>query len=268
MRADQFLVANGYLPSREQAKKQIVSGDVLCDGKPIRKPSEEIPDGAHTVEIRNPMRYVGRGGWKLEAAIKRFSMDISGLTALDIGASTGGFTDCLLQHGAKHVFAVDAGEGQLAEKLRSDPRVTSMEHCNARYLTAAQIGRRVPLIVMDVSFISATCILPVFPELLEDGGEAVLLIKPQFEVGRAMIGKGGIVKDPRAHRAAVERVLEAGVRLGLVPTDLCRSPVTGGDGNVEFLIRFRKETGCLSRVDEATVRAVTEKQWSGEESSV
>ena len=238
MRADLYLARNGFAPSREAAKRLIAEGCVTLDGKLLQKPSEEIADGEHLADVRNPLRYVGRGGLKLEAALHAFGMTVTGWTAADIGASTGGFTDCLLQHGAERVFAVDSGVGQLAEQLRADPRVTLLERCNARYLSAEQLGGRVRLIVMDVSFISATCILPRFPELLAEDGEAVCLIKPQFEVGRSMIGKGGIVRDPAAHRAAIERVIGSGRSVGLCPDGLIPSPVTGGDGNREFLVHF------------------------------
>lgn len=236
MRADVYLVANGYVSSRQTAKKLIEQGNAKIDGRTVRKPSEEIGEGAHTVELQNPLRYVGRGGLKLDGALDAFGIDPTGMVAADIGASTGGFTDCLLQRGASHVYAVDSGEGQLAEVLLRDARVTSMERCNARYLTWEQLGERVDLIVMDVSFISATYLLPRFPELLKPRGRAVCLVKPQFEVGRSMVGKGGIVKDRRAHRLAVERVITAAKEARLTPVDLIPSPIEGGDGNREFLL--------------------------------
>lgn len=209
------------------------------DGKKITKSSYQIEDGEHEIVVENDLAYVSRGGLKLEAALDAFLPKIDGLIALDIGASTGGFTDCMLARGANKVFAVDSGSGQLAKALREDPRVISMERFNARTITPADIGgEKVDLIVMDVSFISATYIIPQFEALLKENGHAVCLIKPQFEVGRAMLGKGGIVKDPKAHRAAVERVMASGIASGLKPTGLIPSPVTGGDGNREFLICF------------------------------
>lgn len=238
MRADVYLTVNGHTSSREQAKRLISDGCVTVDGRPLRKPSEEIPEGEHWVEVRNPMPYVGRGGLKLEAALDAFGLDVTGLSVLDIGASTGGFTDCLLRRGAVRVWAVDAGSGQLAPALREDPRVVSLEHCNARFLTSEQLGETVGLIVMDVSFISATCILPRFPELLQSPADAVCLIKPQFEVGRSMIGKGGIVRSSAAHRFAVERVVNAAREVGLRPANLIPSPIAGGDGNREFLLHL------------------------------
>ncbi len=239
MRADLFLVTKGYAVSRQQAKLLISNGWVSQNGKLILKPSESLSESDGPIEIRQLPPFVGRGGEKLEAAILAFGVDVNEVTAVDIGASTGGFTDCLLQHGAKRVFAVDSGEGQLAEKLRSDSRVISLERCNARDLSFETIGEKVSLIVMDVSFISATYIIPRFPGLLNFDGEAICLIKPQFEVGRALVGKKGIVKDPSAHRLAIERVVQSGKETGLTPVGLISSPIEGGDGNREFLIDFQ-----------------------------
>lgn len=239
MRADVYLTEQGYAPSRRRAQELIESGSVTVDGKVVKKSSTAIEEGEHVVTVEDQLAYVSRGGLKLEAALDAFLPDIAGMTALDIGASTGGFTDCMLSRGAVRVYAVDAGVGQLAKKLREDPRVISREHLNARALSPGDInGERVDLIVMDVSFISATYILPQFPSLLKEGGYAICLIKPQFEVGKSMLGKGGIVKDPKAHRAAVERVMQGGIQAGLTPVGLIPSPVTGGDGNREFLICF------------------------------
>ena len=177
---------------------------------------------------------------------------------MDIGASTGGFTDCLLQRGAARVCAVDSGAGQLAEKLERDRRVTSLEHTNARDLTVDQIGgEAVDLIVMDVSFISATYILPRFTALLKRNGRAICLIKPQFEVGRSLLGKGGIVKDPEAHRYAVERVFETARSVGLTPVGLIASPIEGGDGNREFLAYFINQTDADGEVTDNTITRVT-----------
>ena len=258
MRADVYLTENGYAPSRRRAQIIIESGSVCVDGIPIRKAAQEISDGAHEVTLTDPIPYVSRGGLKLEAALDAFGASPEGLVALDIGASTGGFTDCLLQRGALRVYAVDAGEGQLAPKLQADARVISREHLNARELAPSDIGETVDLIVMDVSFISATYILPRFSALLSEGGRAICLIKPQFEVGKAMLGKGGIVKDPAAHRYAVERVCAAATAEGLIPTALIPSPVVGGDGNREFLVLLSKEprSVCLTAGD---IRKITGK---------
>ena len=239
MRADVYLTEYGYASSRRRAQELIEGGFVTVDGKVVKKSSVSIEEGDHMVTVEDPLAYVSRGGLKLEAALDAFLPDIVGMTALDIGASTGGFTDCMLSRGVDRVYAVDAGVGQLAKKLQADPRVISREHLNARAISTDDIGgERVDLIVMDVSFISATYILPRFPLLLKDGGVAICLIKPQFEVGKSMLGKGGIVKDPKAHRIAVERVMQGGILSGLTPVGLIPSPVTGGDGNREFLICF------------------------------
>ena len=224
----------------------------------LKKASEEISETDHAVEISNRLPYVGRGGPKLEGALDVFALSVEGVSALDVGASTGGFTDCLLQRGARRVCAVDSGAGQLAQTLRQDDRVVSIENCNARYLTADQIGGVVDLIVMDVSFISASLIIPRFPDLLGDRGDAICLIKPQFEVGKSMIGKGGIVKDRRAHKFAVERVIESGRAVGLRPVGLIPSPITGGDGNREFLVWFAKGRENLPEVGEREISRVTD----------
>ena len=257
MRADLYLTVNGHASGRQLAKKLIEGGNVRVDGRVIRKASEDISEGAHLVEVQNPMRYVGRGGFKLEAALDAFGILPDGKIAIDIGASTGGFTDCLLQRGAAHVWAVDSGEGQLAEKLRTDDRVTSIEHCNARYLEQDRIGAAVDLIVMDVSFISATYLIPRFPMLLKERGEAVCLIKPQFEVGRQSIGKGGIVKDRKAHRYAVERVLSAAKEVGMMPIGLIPSPITGGDGNREFLVHLARGASEEAMLSDDMIPKVT-----------
>ena len=258
MRADVYLTQHGYVSSRNLAKQMIEEGNVTVDGKLLKKASEEISDIPHEVLVQNTPVYVGRGGLKLEAALDAFAINTNGIFALDIGASTGGFTDCLLQRGAARVCAVDSGAGQLAPTLCKDPRVHSIENCNARYLTAETVGGVADLIVMDVSFISASLILPQFPSLLRDGGEAVCLIKPQFEVGKSYVGKGGIVKDKKAHRMAIDRVLEAGEGVGLTPIGLIPSPITGGDGNREFLVWFVKGDSKRPRVSDGEIRRMTE----------
>ena len=258
MRADVYLTENGYAPSRRRAQIIIESGSVRVDGILVKKAAQEISEGGHEVTLTDPIPYVSRGGLKLEAALDAFGVSPHGLVALDIGASTGGFTDCLLQRGAIRVYAVDAGEGQLAQSLRSDPRVVSREHLNARELTFADVGERVDLIVMDVSFISATYILPRFSALLGEGGRAICLIKPQFEVGKTMLGKGGIVKDRAAHRYAVERVCASATAEGLVPTALIASPVEGGDGNREFLVLLSTDSQAVA-LTAGDIRRITDK---------
>lgn len=248
MRADVYLMQYGYVGSRSRAAKLIGEGAVLLDGMPVTKVSETVDETLpHTVTVTDTLPYVGRGGLKLEHALDAFGISCSNRTALDIGASTGGFTDCMLQRGAAHVFAVDAGSGQLSATLREDRRVTNIENCNARYLMAEQLGERFPakgvsLCVMDVSFISQTLILPRLLPLLCDGADVVTLIKPQFEAGKAQVGKGGLVRSDAARRDAVVRVLDCAQALGLLPVGLTTSPIRGGDGNLEYLLHLKKES--------------------------
>lgn len=254
MRADVYLTQFGYAPSRSRAAAMIQEGAVIIDGVTVEKVSESIDETReHTVTLGEIIPYVGRGGLKLQGALDAFSVDCQGKYALDVGASTGGFTDCLLQHGASHVFAVDAGSGQLAPQLCRDARVTNIENCNARCLAASTLGEKfpadgVPLCVMDVSFISQTLILPALVPLLCNGADVITLIKPQFEVGRAQIGKGGIVRTDAARKDAIQRVAACAEALGLCPTGLILSPIRGGDGNVEYLIHLKKLTDAARAV--------------------
>jgi 23S rRNA (cytidine1920-2'-O)/16S rRNA (cytidine1409-2'-O)-methyltransferase len=256
MRADLYLSQNGYAQSRQRARLLIEEGCVQIDGEAVKKPSQEISEEVHTVEVREVLPYVGRGGLKLEAALDAFSLDVRDALCLDVGASTGGFTDCLLKRGARFVTAVDSGSDQLAPALREDPRVCSLERKNARELTLAEIGEPVDLIVMDVSFISATYLIPSFPAWMKPEASAVILIKPQFEVGRSMLGKGGIVKDPKAHRMAVERVLESAAACGLIPVGLIPSPIKGGDGNREFLVCMTQDREGILPLRAEQIRAI------------
>ena len=235
MRLDIYLTERGLADSRAKAKRSIEAGAVTVNGTVVTRPSFEIKDEVQIV-IREE-RFVGRGGEKLAAALELFGIDPSGLRALDIGASTGGFTDCLLQNGAAAVVAVDAGFGQLHPRLCADPRVTNIEKYNARDLSPDDVGR-VDLAVMDVSFISQTYILPRIPAVLKDGGRAVTLIKPQFEAGRAALNKNGLVKSARDRVLAIRRVLAAAAECGLACRGLAPSPILGGDGNEEFLAYF------------------------------
>ena len=262
MRADLFLTEKGYISSRKKAQTLIDEGKVSIDGRIVKKASQPIDEGEHTVEIMqsDEVRFVGRGGLKLEAALDAFGIDAKGKVALDIGASTGGFTDCLLQRGATKVYAVDAGVGQLAASLLSNPAVISIEKMNARNLLPEHIDNtRADLIVMDVSFISATYIIPQFPALMNESGEAVCLVKPQFEVGRAMIGKGGIVRDPLAHAAAIDRVCTSAEGVGLYPIAIIPSPIEGGDGNREFLLHLVRQEGRGEVLTDAQISKVTTK---------
>ena len=233
-RLDQLLVERGLAESRERARALILAGKVTVDGRKVDKAGQAVPVDA-AIEVAEPLRYVSRGGYKLERALDHFRIDVCGKVCLDIGASTGGFTDCLLQRGAARVHAVDTGAGQIAWKLRTDPRVALHERLNARYLKFDDIGERVDLAVIDVSFISVTLILPAVATLLAEGGEMVILVKPQFEVGRGQVGKGGIVRDPKLHEAACAKVREAVEALGF-RAEIIESPLLGAEGNREFLL--------------------------------
>ena len=237
IRLDVMLTERGLAESREKAQALVLAGEVLINGVKAQKPGQSVSADADLQVLRRPP-YVSRGGQKLEAAIDRFQIKVSGRICLDVGASTGGFTDCLLQRGAARVHIVDVGSGQLDWKLRSDPRVVLHERLNARYLRYKDIGEPVHLAVCDVSFISVTLILPALPPLLQPDAEMVILVKPQFEVGRDQIGKGGIVRDPALHSSACERV-ENVVRQMNYKTDIIESPILGAEGNKEFLLYAR-----------------------------
>jgi len=233
-RLDRLLVDRALAESREKAQALIMAGEVLVDGQKASKPGQTV-DEASRLEVLARPPYVSRGGFKLAAALDRFGIDVAGKACLDIGASTGGFTDVLLQRGAARVHAVDVGAGQLAWKLRGDPRVVLHEGLNARELTFGDIGEPVDLITCDVSFISVTLILPAAAPLLQPDGRMVILIKPQFEVGKGQVGKGGIVRDPDLHRQACQRVETAVRGLGF-ETQIMDSPILGAEGNKEFLL--------------------------------
>ena len=240
MRIDAYPTSAGYVTGREKAKELIAAGGVALNGKTVRKPSETVTEqDSVTVDDSLAPKYVGRGGLKLEAALHAFSLDVTGLTCVDIGASTGGFTDCLLMNGARRVFAVDCGSGQLAPKLLADARVVPMENFNARTLDRSHLGEACDLAVMDVSFISQTLLYGAVTRVLKPQGLLVSLIKPQFEVGRAKLGKHGIVRDEAARLEAMAAVTEAARRSGLVRYGLIGSPIPGGDGNAEYLALFQ-----------------------------
>ena len=233
-RLDRLLVERGLAASREQAQALIMAGEVLVDGQKAQKPGQPVaPECRIEVLARPP--FVSRGGLKLDAALDHFAIAVAGLVCLDIGASTGGFTDCLLQRGAARVHAVDVGSGQLDWKIRNDPRVVVHEKLNARYLRSEDIGELAGLVVTDVSFISVTMILPAAAPLLQPAGEMVILVKPQFEVGKGQVGKGGIVREPELQQAACRRVSDAARQLGF-ETDIMESPILGAEGNREFLL--------------------------------
>ena len=257
MRLDVYLAANGYADSRTQARKLIEEGAVSLDGRLADKASFAVDEGQKIdIKIINRQKYVSRGGLKLEKALEVFSVDVSGHCALDVGASTGGFTDCLLQNGAVKVYAVDSGEGQLVERLRLDKRVVCMEKYNARNLSPKDFPLVPTLAVMDVSFISQTLILPALSGVLEDGGVLISLIKPQFEAGRQAVGKNGIVKHASDRRHAMERVLDTAAACGLSCFGIDVSPILGGDGNIEYIAAFRK--GGKEEIDRAVIKKLAE----------
>lgn len=241
MRIDKLLFERGLAKSREAAQRLLREGNVMLNGKNVTKPSLDVPEDADIGIVGDTLAYVSRGGLKLERALDAFGVDVEGLDCVDIGASTGGFTDCLLQRGAAGVRCVDVGRAQLDKKIEGDPRVTSYEGMNARYITPEDIGGKCDLAVCDVSFISLTLILDSVSKLITDNGRFIALIKPQFEAGRANIGKGGIVKDRNVHVEVIGRVFDFAVGVGLYPTDLCASPIEGGDGNREYLACFSKQ---------------------------
>ncbi len=235
LRVDSLLVARGLCDSREQAKRLIMAGEVMTGTERISKPSQKVAGDAD-LRVKEKPKFVGRGGFKIEGALREFEIDPTGWVCADLGASTGGFTDCMLQHGAKKVHAIDVGTNQLVWKLRSDDRVVSKERFNARNLTVDDIGERVMLVVMDLSFISLTKVLPSAFSILEEGGSVISLIKPQFELSREEVGKGGIVRDSELHQKAVDKIRTfITEELGREWSGLMTSPITGTDGNVEFL---------------------------------
>jgi 23S rRNA (cytidine1920-2'-O)/16S rRNA (cytidine1409-2'-O)-methyltransferase len=239
-RIDKLIFERGLASSRERAQAMILAGKVLVNGQKIEKAGAGVEADAEIRLLGEDLKYVSRGGLKLEKALEQWKIDVAGKTCLDIGASTGGFTDCLLQHGAARVIAVDTGHGQIDFRLRQDWRVRLLEKTNARYLTREQLGEGVDFIVMDVSFISATLVLPAviaaaFPAPPSER-KIVVLIKPQFEVGRELVGKGGIVRDEAAQLAAVEKVRQALVALGCTRSGVIDSPILGAEGNREFLL--------------------------------
>jgi len=238
-RLDQALVDMQLCDSREQAKRLVLAGEVLVDGHRVDKPAVKVADAAG-IQVREKPKYVGRGGLKLEGALQSFKVDVRGRVCLDAGASTGGFTDCLLQAGAAKVFSFDVGTNQLAWKIRSDPRVVAREKFNIRHMVAGDVGEPVSLVVIDVSFISLTLILPPCFDVLEPGGDLICLIKPQFELAREEVGKGGIVRGEGLTEKAVEKI--RGFATGQLGKEWCEvidSPITGTDGNREFLAWIR-----------------------------
>lgn len=259
-RLDVQLVNRGLSPSREQARAVIMAGLVLVDGERQDKPGSKWKEDAQITVKGQPHPYVSRGGLKLEQAIRAFQLDLSEKVVLDIGASTGGFTDCALQHGAKLVYAIDVGYGQLAWRLRNDPRVVVMERVNFRHMQPQDLSGEPPQFAcIDVSFISLRIILPVLLPFFTGEGEVVCLIKPQFEAGRENVGKKGIVRDPAVHESVLRDIIALTSSLGLKVAGLTHSPVRGGEGNIEFLCYLRLDQSAPTEWDDARIeRTVAE----------
>lgn len=239
-RLDNLLIERGIVQSRERAKGLILSGDVRVNGNPVNKAGTLVDEDADIELTGKDIPYVSRGGLKLEKAIKEFGVNIKDKVAVDVGASTGGFTDCLLHHGTKKVYAVDVGYGQLAWKLRKDPRVVVIERKNIRHIKPSDIGEPLNIATIDVSFISLKLVLPVVKNLLKENGEIIALIKPQFEVGKGEVGKGGIVREKEKHEKVISEIKSFAIDLGLKVLNVTESPIAGQKGNVEFLIYLQK----------------------------
>ena len=248
-RLDVLLFEKGLVPSRERAKTTIMAGSVFVNGQRVDKPGTAVADDS-MIEVRgNPVAFVSRGGLKLEKALKVFSINPSEKICIDCGASTGGFTDCLLKGGAAKVYAVDVGYGQLAWGLRNDPRVVSMERTNIRYVTEEQIPEKLDLAVIDVSFISLKLVLPVVYNLLKADGEVACLIKPQFEAGKDRVGKKGVVRDKDVHEDVLNKFIETAKNVGFTVEDMDFSPVKGPEGNIEYLGHLFKNGGESKNID-------------------
>lgn len=240
MRLDVFLSENGLVKSRQRAKELIKAGQVTVNGKTAEKPAVEVDENTDVKIVGEQLIYVGRGGLKLEKALKVFGISLENRICIDIGASTGGFTDCMLKNGAKYVYAVDVGHSQLDDSLKADERVSDMEGSNVLDMDPGSFPMKPDFISADVSFVSLKRIFPKICQLLPENGEAVVLIKPQFEAGRSDIGKGGIVKDRKVHIRVLEEVLAAAASEGLFPEGITYSPICGGDGNIEYLSHLKK----------------------------
>lgn len=241
-RLDVLLVEQGYFTSREKAKASIMAGLVFVDGQISDKAGNMISEDAHIEVKGSDCPYVSRGGFKLEKALKVFSINVQGFHCVDIGASTGGFTDCLLQNGAEKVYSVDVGYGQLDYKLRQDPRVVCMEKVNFRYMQEDDIAEKLDFACADVSFISLKHMFPVVAKMLKDTGEIACLVKPQFESSKDQVGKNGIIHDPLVHKEVIKKVISYALDNDLYPLNLDFSPVTGAKGNIEFLLHLTKKT--------------------------
>lgn len=267
-RLDVMLVNQGYAESREKAKAIIMSGNVYVNDQKEDKAGTAFDPAKVRLEVRgSTLKYVSRGGLKLEKAMEKWGFELTGKICMDIGASTGGFTDCMLQNGALKVYAVDVGHGQLAWKLRNDERVVCMEQTNFRYLVREDIQEELDFASVDVSFISLTKILIPARNLLKPGGQMVCLIKPQFEAGREKVGKNGVVREPKTHREVIEKIVDYADRIGFVPMDLEYSPIKGPEGNIEYLLLLMKEkepepetAGMTEQEAESDLRRIVEEK--------
>ncbi|MDO5397670.1 MAG: TlyA family RNA methyltransferase [bacterium] len=258
VRLDVYMVEKGLAPSREKAKAIIMAGQVYINNQKCDKAGQNIEEGV-SVEVRGEtLKYVSRGGLKLEKAMAEFPITLEGKITMDIGASTGGFTDCMLQNGAVKVFAVDVGYGQFAWKLRQNPKVVNMERTNIRYVTLEQIGVPIDFASIDVSFISLKLVLPVVYKLLADDGEAAALIKPQFEAGRSQVGKKGVVRDIKVHYEVIENTIAAAKEFGFTVAGLTFSPIKGPEGNIEYLV-YLKKRGCGEDITSEEIKAVVDR---------
>lgn len=243
-RIDVLTVEKGFFPTREKARQNIMAGLVFVNNIRVDKPGESVAIDSNIQIKGESIPYVSRGGLKLEKAIKEFSIIVQGKTAIDVGASTGGFTDCLLKNGAEKVYSIDVGYGQFAWELRNDPRVTLFERTNIRYVTENDIGTLCDMAVIDVSFISLKLVLPVVKKLIKDTGEIVCLIKPQFEAGRERVGKKGVVKDPEVHREVIRNIIDFTLDQGFGVRGLSFSPIKGPEGNIEYLLYLSNNNEC------------------------
>ena len=257
-RLDVELVNKGLVESREKAKALIMAGQVYIDGQKAYKAGDKVKEG-QMIEIKGtPMPFVSRGGLKLDKSVKCFELSLDGCVCADIGASTGGFTDCMLQNGAVKVYAIDVGYGQLAWQLRNDPRVVNMERTNVRYLDIETINDDIDFVSIDVSFISLKLVLPVAYNLLSDGGKLVALIKPQFEAGREEVGKKGVVRDIEIHRKVIRNTIDIASELGFSVRGLDFSPIKGPEGNIEFLLYLQKDGQAVCDITEECIVNVTD----------
>lgn len=255
-RLDILLVEKGLAPSRERAKASIMAGVVYVDGQKVDKAGTAVSDTANITLSADTLPYVSRGGLKLEKALTAFQLDVSGKIMADIGASTGGFTDCALQNGAKKVYAIDVGYGQLAWSLRTDERVINMERTNVRHVTPADLGELVSFASIDVAFISLEKVLPAVKELLTADGQVVALIKPQFEAGREKVGKKGVVREPSVHREVIEKIVAFSQAIGFFIRGLTYSPIKGPEGNIEYLLYLAKEESASISINAEIIAQV------------